>query len=152
MSLSYDLLVYRDFYLAKFEYGIDRIPFSGCWIWTKSVDTKGSGHMKVEGRMTLVHRLSWELFKGSIPNGIFVLHKCHVRCCANPDHLYLGEHIDNVVDAIEAKQYYNSRLTHCLNGHEFSKENTYVYTDRYNGRTKRRCRKCYSIRRRLGNY
>lgn len=51
------------------------------------------------GRDEFVHRVSWLIFKGPIPDNLFVLHKCigHWNCW-NPDHLYLGTQQDNVND------------------------------------------------------
>jgi hypothetical protein len=42
----------------------------------------------------------WELCHGPIPDGLQVLHKCDVRLCANPDHLFLGTNQDNVNDKV----------------------------------------------------
>ena len=78
---------------------------SGCWIYTgakvgkiKGVNTHG--RIKIKGKNTLVHRFMWETFVGEIPEGKCVLHKCigHPECW-NPDHLYLGTHIENAMDS-----------------------------------------------------
>lgn len=45
-----------------------------------------------------VHRVSWMIHKGRLPRGLFVLHKCDVPLCVNPDHLFVGTQADNMRD------------------------------------------------------
>lgn len=71
---------------------------NGCWLWTRG---RGGfncayGHMNRE----YVHRIAWRLWRGTIPEGIQVLHKCDVPLCFNPDHLFLGTQLDNMRDQI----------------------------------------------------
>jgi len=82
------------------EKRIERIPESGCWVWMGAVH-KHYGHGKYRdhgAKAYFVHRLSWECYKGPIPERMFVLHKCDVSCCVNPDHLFLGTQSDNAKD------------------------------------------------------
>ena len=76
---------------------------SGCWLWTASTGTAGYGQLSVETekgrRPLLAHRLSYETFKGPVGDN-FVLHRCDVRACINPDHLFLGTHQDNMDDKV----------------------------------------------------
>ena len=46
------------------------------------------------------HRASWLIHRGPIPKGIHVLHRCDVPGCVNPDHLFLGTHLENVGDMV----------------------------------------------------
>lgn len=71
-----------------------------CWLWTSHTNEKGYGLLSVgRGKQVRVHRYMYELYKGQIPDGLHVLHKCDVRRCCNPDHLFLGTQKDNMEDA-----------------------------------------------------
>jgi len=71
-----------------------------CWLWTGGKNTYGYGILRTEsrGRARGAHRYSWELHHGAIPDGMQVLHKCDVRNCVNPAHLFLGSNQQNTAD------------------------------------------------------
>lgn len=68
-----------------------------CWLWTAST-ARGYGQMWDGTKLTRSHRFSWELANGTIRNGLWVLHKCDVRACVRPSHLFLGTVSDNQRD------------------------------------------------------
>jgi hypothetical protein len=84
-------------------------PNTGCWLWTGALTKGGYGKMGVDGVTTDAHRLSWELHRGDT-GGHFVLHRCDIRCCVNPDHLFLGTHADNMLDMVAKGRGTRSRL------------------------------------------
>lgn len=79
-------------------------PFSGCWIWTGAIGghpRRWYGHMTVYGKTSRAHRISWLLYRGTpIPEKMAVLHHCDSGLCVNPNHLFLGTHLDNMRDMV----------------------------------------------------
>lgn len=77
---------------------------SGCVLWRGYVNESGYGWMSVGGKALRVHRISYELHFGPIPNGLCVLHRCDVPNCIAPAHLFLGTIADNNADMREKQR------------------------------------------------
>jgi hypothetical protein len=58
----------------------------------------GYGQFWMGDRLELAHRAAWLLFRGAIPEGLFMCHRCDVRSCVNPAHLFIGSAKDNMLD------------------------------------------------------
>lgn len=113
-----------------------------CWLWTASKTHDGYGKFWDGEKLVPAHRFSYELAIGSVPAGLILDHVaargCTNRHCVNPAHLEAVTQRENLMrgDTIQAR---NAAKTHCIHGHEFTDENTYV--------DKRGCRSCWTCKR-----
>ena len=71
-----------------------------CWRWQRGKNVYGYGRVCLTRTNVLYTHIASYMYHHEtlIPPGICVLHKCDVRDCLNPDHLFLGTKTDNAND------------------------------------------------------
>jgi HNH endonuclease len=81
----------------------DRGYRTKCFIWQRGRNNAGYGSITWRGQPLGAHRASWLVHVGLIPEGLWVCHRCDVRPCIRPDHLFLGTPSDNVRDMLRKR-------------------------------------------------
>jgi hypothetical protein len=118
-------------------------PSGDCLVWT-GAKVDGYGKLNRGGKYHLAHRYHWEHANGPVPDGLELDHTCRNRACVKLEHM---EPVTGKVNTLrgEGPTAVNARRTECVNGHEFTEENTYTAP----GSGQRKCRACMvAIRRR----
>ncbi len=124
--------------IARFESRVLRSK--GCWEWNGAHNGVGYSETWNGIRPVLAHRVAYEIYKGPIPAGLTLDHLCRNPGCVNPGHLEAVTHRENMLrgNTIGAR---NAAKTHCIRGHPFDVENTYI-----NKTGQRVCRACWKVR------
>lgn len=73
-----------------------------CWLWKGCTrgkrDHQHYGAFQRGEKLWIASRASYDIFNGTIPDNMLVLHNCDNSLCVNPEHLRLGTHQDNMND------------------------------------------------------
>lgn len=89
----------------------------------------------MDGKYRLTHRVTYEMFRGPIPDGLVLDHLCRVPACCWPGHLEPVTHAVNIARGVSPSAL-AARNGTCLSGRH---DMTDVYV-RKNG--VRQCRPC----------
>ena len=127
----------------------ERPELGPCWLWLGAKSKAGYGQIRTGGVLDYAHRVSYELaHRLKLPKDDrhhHIDHLCRNHACVNPDHLEYVTVSENVLrgNVPTSVPAHYAKQTQCINGHDFTPENTYTPP----GTKYRVCRACVRDRR-----
>lgn len=126
---------------SRFLSNIIKDSSTNCWLWTGTLQ-HGYGYYHTGPKSKRAHRVSYEYYKGSIPKGLELDHLCRNMACVNPEHLEAVTSSENTRRSPIHPAIINKSKAHCLRGHAYDEDNTYIRI--YKGKKMRKCRACHT--------
>lgn len=127
---------YKTTVAERFEAKFIPEPNSGCWLWLGALcNDAGYGAFRMGGRRVTSNRASWMIYRGTIPEGMEIDHRCRNPYCVNPEHLRPLTPAANL--AARQLDQETCRRGHAMTGDNLLIETIYV----------RRCKCCRSVSR-----
>jgi HNH endonuclease len=114
---------YRDHEPLAQRYWKKVYKTANCWFWIGAI-RPGTfyGSITISNRSHDAHRVAWFMAYGVWPpKGMWVLHRCDIRQCVNPDHLFLGTSQDNQRDSGSKGHVSTMPQETCKRGHKFDR-------------------------------
>lgn len=97
-------------------------PETGCWNWTLGTNKAGYGTMRISStKLSLPHRLAYQVFVGELVPGLMVCHTCDNRKCINPKHLVQATNTWNQQDKQAKRRSNNGAKTYRNEAHHATK-------------------------------
>lgn len=124
--------------ITRFLAKVDSSDKFGCWGWTAG-RRRGYGNFWISNKNIPAHRISYQIFCGTIPEGLHIDHLCRNKGCVNPAHLEAVTCRENILRGVGPSAKH-AKKTHCNRGHPLKGDNLYRTPD---GR--RNCRTCLRL-------
>jgi hypothetical protein len=112
-----------------------------CWLWTGAWRGQGYGAIKIDGAVMDAHVVSWRLANHGIavPDGKLIAHRCDVRPCVRPGHLFLASWSENMIDArdkgrLQDSWSYGERHPHAVLTEDLVRKARSLHADGMSGR------------------
>jgi hypothetical protein len=84
----------------RFMAKVEKTPT--CWLWKGAKGGSGYGQFWNGERTITAHHF---LLPEPVPVGCEACHKCDVKLCVNPDHIFIGTRSDNMRDMVQKKRH-----------------------------------------------
>lgn len=124
--------------IERFWAKVQKEP-NGCWRWLGHLDKAGYGRLHAAGRdsdVLYVHRFSYEMHRGPVPDGLHLDHLCSNKWCCNWEHLEPVTLRENITRAVGLLT-----VGFCKRGHPLDGDNLYFRKDRPGRWNCRQCRR-----------
>lgn len=130
-----------------------KVADTGCWLWQGFKGHTGYSQIPYRGQTLNGHRTMYVVHHGvTLETEQYVLHRCDVRDCVNPAHLWIGTAKDNNNDCAKKGRHYEAMRTECPKGHPYDAGNTRWIPTKKPGGFARECKACTRLRMQTPEY